>query len=102
MKDKNLVFNDEQRRVALNLAQFYEAWMDSRRALEAMKYGYAWKKVSGRDYLYRMLDRSGNARSEGPRSAYTETTYARFQENKAAEQAREAGARAQIQTASAI
>jgi hypothetical protein len=102
MKDNSFIFNDEQRRVALNLAQFYDAWMASRRNLDAMKYGYAWKKVSGREYLYRVLDRTGNAKSEGARSPATENTYARFQETKAAEQAREAGARTQIQIASAI
>lgn len=102
MKDKYHIFNDEQRRVALNLTQFFGAWMDARRALESLKYGYAWKKVSGREYLYRIQDRAGNARSEGPRSAETEATYDRFQDNKAAAQAREAGARAQIRIASAI
>jgi hypothetical protein len=102
MPDNSFVFNDEQRRATINLAQFYTAWMDAQRALEALKYGYVWKKVSGREYLYRVADRAGNARSVGPRSSATEAIHSAHQEDRRTGQERLSGARAQIQTASAI
>jgi hypothetical protein len=44
--------------------------------------GMHWKTVSGRDYLYRTLDRHGNAKSLGPRTPDTEQVFARFTKRK--------------------
>ena len=83
-----VAFTDEQRRVLLNLRQHYDAWIEARRVLVALPYDMAWKTVSGREYLYRVADRKGNARSEGRRSSETEAKYAAFKATKAALQDR--------------
>jgi hypothetical protein len=43
-----------------------------------------WGERSGKDYLYRVNDRIGNAQSLGPRSQETEEIYARYKNTKAA------------------
>lgn len=71
-----LPFTDEQRRILLNLAQFYEALRDAERGMRAIsRHPLHWKSVKGRDYLYAILDSRGNATSLGPRSQSTETMH---------------------------
>jgi hypothetical protein len=77
-------FSDEQARVLINLDQQYEVWIEASRELAALPFGLRWATRSGRDYLYKALDRHGNAKSLGPRSAETE---ARFVEYHAIKQA---------------
>jgi len=74
--------SDEQRRVLINLEQHYETWRDARRQARKLPYGMKWGKRSGRDYLYEVLDRTGNAKSFGVRSIETETRYADYVETK--------------------
>lgn len=59
-------FSDEQARIAINLRQQYEVWMEADRALAAMPYNLVRKEVSGRSYLYEVKDRANNAKSLGP------------------------------------
>jgi len=49
---------------------------------KALRGGLHWKKVAGRDYLVRTIDRHGGNRSLGPRSPETEETYREFTETK--------------------
>lgn len=77
-----LPFSDEQLRVAANLEQHYEVWIETQRSLFALPYGMKWKTVSGRDYLYEIADRQGNGKSLGPRSPETEERYERYREQK--------------------
>lgn len=74
--------SDEQLRAAINLADAYEAWLPLARAEPAYTDRMAWKTVSGRQYLYRIRDRHGNATSLGPRSPDTERIYAEYQAAK--------------------
>lgn len=76
-------FSDEQIRVLVNLQQRYDTWMSAERELAALPYGMKWKTVSGRDYLYRVVDRLGNGTSLGPRGEATEAAFAQYQEEKA-------------------
>jgi len=93
-------FTDEQRRVLVNLRQHHDVWIEARRALAALPYDMTWKTVSGRDYLYRIVDRKGNASSQGRRSPATEATYATFKATKAALQERlDRGGRTLAETA---
>ncbi len=71
------LFTDEQRRTLLNLAQYHSALMDAEREMRQLAGGpLHWKTVSGKDYLYQILDSRGNARSLGPRSTATEQRHA--------------------------
>lgn len=44
--------------------------------------GMHWKTIAGKQYLYKTLDRQGNAKSCGPRSEETERIYAEFTRRK--------------------
>lgn len=81
-------FSDEQRRVLVNIEQHYETWRDTQRALRKLPYGMKWAQRSGREYLYEVLDRTGNAKSLGARSAETAARHARYVEAKQALEAR--------------
>lgn len=81
----NIPFNDEQRRLLANLAQFYDAWISAERSLRELPPGrLAWKRVSGREYLYQIVDRQGNGKSLGPRSPENEARYERYRAGVAA------------------
>lgn len=75
-------FSDEQLRLLVNLEPQYEVWIEAERALEKLPYGLSWKQVSGKDYLYELIDRNGNAKSRGPRSPETEAFYERSRAKK--------------------
>lgn len=69
-------FTDEQRRLLLNLSQYYGAYIDAERDRNrASAFPVHWKTVSGRDYLYEIIDSRGNAKSKGPRSSKTESLH---------------------------
>lgn len=89
-------FSDEQLRVIANLEQHYDAWLDAERAVRRLPYGMHWKTVSGRDYLYRVLDRAGNANSLGPRSDATDAEYERYRAEKQDLKDRIDGARSKL------
>ena len=57
-----MVFTDEQRRVLLNLDQFYAAYREHEAVVRSSG-PLHWKTVSGRDYLYEGIDNRGNAKS---------------------------------------
>lgn len=65
-------FNAEQNRCAENMAMAYDAWIANERAWHQHRDRLSWKTVKGRDYLYRVVDRRGNGKSLGPRSAELE------------------------------
>lgn len=77
-------WSSEQRRVYLDLAQAYEAFLSARHDLGQHKGGMTWKRTGGREYLFRLSGRRGYGRSLGPRSADTEATYEAFHRRKQA------------------
>jgi hypothetical protein len=89
-------FSDEQRRVLVNLAQQYDSWVEASRGLAALPYGMRWKTVSGKDYLYEVLDRIGNGKSLGPRSEATQALFDAFRSQKDELTAREKKSRAAL------
>lgn len=85
MRDKAVPiapFTDEQLRIIINLEQHYEVWSEADRALSLLPYGFKWKSVNGREYLYEMHDRTGNGKSHGPRSEETEHLYRNYRAKK--------------------
>lgn len=67
-------------RALANLAQSYQTWVTNAKILAPGR--LAWKTVSGRDYLYRIVDGKGNGTSLGPRNASTEAAFTRWQAAK--------------------
>jgi hypothetical protein len=74
--------NDDQRRIYVDAAQLHEAYMDAFTKSRAYRGGMHWKKVKGKQYLFRSLDRYGYGKSLGPRSKETESAYSEFHKNK--------------------
>jgi hypothetical protein len=74
--------NDDQSRIYIDAAQLHEAYMDAFTKSRAYRGGMHWKKVKGKEYLFRSLDRFGYGKSLGPRSKETESTYHEFHNNK--------------------
>jgi len=85
-----------QLRVAVDLRQTYEAYREARRNQEKYAGGIAWKTVSGRDYLIKILNRRGSTKSLGPRSPETEAIYTEFLAGKARAKEREASLAASL------
>lgn len=75
--------NDNQRRLFINSVQTFDAWRDTAAHYAHYKGGMAWKTVSTKQYLYRILDRSGRAKSLGVKSPETEAIYNEFVSAKA-------------------
>jgi hypothetical protein len=97
-----LKFNDEQLRVAANLRQYYDAWLDAARSLRALGRGYlAWKTIGGKQYLY-STDATGQGTSLGPRSAESEAALADWRARRSELNGRVQGAQAQLRTTGAL
>jgi hypothetical protein len=95
-------FSDEQARVLVNLQQQYQVWMEAERALHALPYNLARKDVKGRQYLYEILDRHGNAKSLGPWSEAADTRLTDYREAKRSAKERRDAAREQIDVTSRL
>ncbi len=74
--------SDNQRRVYIDTAQLYEAFMAAYHKSRAYRGGMHWKKAKGREYLFRSRDRYGYGKSLGLRSPETEKILKEFRKNK--------------------
>ncbi|MDX2501789.1 MAG: GSU2403 family nucleotidyltransferase fold protein [Deltaproteobacteria bacterium] len=74
--------SDNQRRVYIDTAQLYEAYLSAYHKGRAYRGGMHWKKAKGREYLFRSRDRYGYGKSLGPRSQETEKILKEFRKNK--------------------
>ena len=74
--------SDNQRRVYIDTAQLYEAYLSVYHKGRAYRGGMHWKKAKGREYLFRSRDRYGYGKSLGPRSPETEKILKEFRKNK--------------------
>jgi len=71
-------FQDNQPRTLHRAVEAYQAYLDAVQASRPLKGGMHWKKVKGREYLYKYRDRYGHGSSLGPRSPHTERLWAEF------------------------
>lgn len=78
----------EQARVSINARQLFEALEALRDQARQVEGSMHWKRIDGREYLYRGYSRGRN-RSLGPRSPEAEALKASFDERKASHKARE-------------
>ena len=81
-------FIENQQRTLDQAVRAHQAYLEALKASRPFKGGMHWKKISGREYLYKYRDRLGHGHSLGPRSPNTEEIWADF-----ARQRREAAAR---------
>ena len=80
--------SDMQTKQLIDISQTYQAWREASRHLRSYKGGMGWKTIGGKDYLYRVTNRSGGNRSLGPRTRETEALHAQFHEGKLRVQSR--------------
>ena len=90
------VLSDTQRRIYVDAAQVFEAFVEAEDRARSYRGGMHWKKSKGREYLFRTIDRTGRGKSLGPRSPETELILARFQESKGAAEERLDGLRERL------
>ena len=67
-----------QRQTYRTAVEIYQAYLQARSQSRALKGGMHWKKIRGREYLYRYRDRLGHGESLGPRTEHTEGLFAHF------------------------
>jgi len=72
----------DQRRIFLDTAQLHHTYLEVSARGQSYRGGMHWKKVKGRDYLFRSRDRFGYGKSLGLRSPETELVYREFHEKK--------------------
>lgn len=60
----------------------HQAYLSALRAMRPLKGGMHWKKIRGKEYLYKYRDRRGNGESLGPRSPETESRLAAYQRER--------------------
>jgi hypothetical protein len=89
-------FSDEETRLLVNLEQQYEVWIEAERTIFELPYNLKWKTVAGKDYLYEIIDRTGNGKSLGPRTAENEAAFANYRVTKNAAAARRDQSRASL------
>jgi hypothetical protein len=71
-------FQDNQQRTRNRAAEAYQAYLEAVEACRPLKGGMHWKKIKGREYLYKYRDRYGHGSSLGPRSPHTEGLWSEF------------------------
>ena len=76
------LISNSQSKCITDAEQLHSALQDALSKSSDYKGGMHWKTVSGKEYLYRQLDRKGNAKSLGPRSEKTEELLAAFSARK--------------------
>jgi len=89
-------FRENQRQTMEQTVQTYRAYLDTLEASRLLAGSMHWKKIKGREYLYRYRDRYGHGHSLGPRSPDTERRLAEFQDRRRELASRRQGHRQQL------
>jgi hypothetical protein len=77
-------FSNSQRQIYNGAVQAHQALLEALRQSRPFRGGMHWKRIGGRQYLYRYRDRRGNGRSLGPRGEHTEQLFGKFSREKQA------------------
>jgi hypothetical protein len=71
-------FRGNQQQTLNRAVEAYRAYQEAVQASRPLKGGMHWKKIKGREYLYKYRDRFGRGHSLGPRSPDTERLWDEF------------------------
>jgi hypothetical protein len=85
-----------QQRTLNRAAAAYQGYQEALQASLPLKGGMHWKKIKGREYLYKYRDRYGHGESLGPRSVDTERIFSEFGGRRREMTARLAGRRQEL------
>lgn len=75
-------FEATQQETLARAVAAYQAYLSALKAGRPLKGGMHWKKIKGREYLYKYRDRFGHGASLGPRSLETERLLAAFRQKR--------------------
>jgi hypothetical protein len=75
-------FDEAQQETLARAVQAYQAYLDAVQANQGFKGGMHWKRIAGKEYLYRYRDRQGHGDSLGPRSPHTERLFTEFRRRR--------------------
>jgi hypothetical protein len=75
-------FQASQQETLAGTVAAYQAYLSALKAVQPLKGGMHWKKIKGKEYLYKYRDRFGNGESLGPRSPETERLFAEFRRER--------------------
>jgi hypothetical protein len=92
-------FQENQLRTLNRAVEAYQAYLEAREAGRPFKGGMHWKKIHGREYLYKYRDRLGHGASLGPRSPHTEGLLSEFGRRRRESAARLAARRQELAAA---
>jgi hypothetical protein len=93
-------FEPTQQETLARAVAAHRAYLGALKAVQPFKGGMHWKKIKGKEYLYKYRDRSGNGASLGPRSPETERLFANFGRERGELAARLASQREHLAAAS--
>ena len=85
-----------QRQIYRGAVEIYRAYLEAVSQNRRLQGGMHWKKIRGREYLYRYRDRYGHGGSLGPRSPQTEQVLGDFSRQRKALAARLQGLRLRL------
>jgi hypothetical protein len=71
-------FQESQHHTLNRAVEAYQAYLEAVEAGRPLQGGMHWKKIKGREYLYKYRDRFGHGKSLGPRSPHTEAIFREF------------------------
>jgi hypothetical protein len=75
-------FEATQQETLNRALQAHLSYLDALKACQPFKGGMHWKKIKGRQYLYKYRDRHGHGSSLGPRSPETEHLFTEFERER--------------------
>ncbi len=76
--------DNNSRRILVDSSQLYESLLETQKEQLRFQGSMVWKRVSEKEYLYKLRNRKGHGSSLGPRSPETESIYEDFIEKKQA------------------
>ena len=75
--------NENSRRILIDVSQLYEAYLAVDSEFRSYRGSMRWKKVSGKEYLFRQRNSRGDGKSLGARDERTQEIYDNFHARKA-------------------
>lgn len=91
-----IALSDQQSRVQIDLIQLYDAYGELRRQLSGVDYTLTWKRLRGKQYLFKKIDAKGNGKVVGLRDRETELARDAFRRRKAELRSRDASLKARL------
>ena len=88
--------SDQQSRLQIDITQLFDAYGELQRQRAETNYTLVWKRLRGKQYLFKKIDARGNGRIVGPRNRETQAAQEAFRHRRAELRGRDAGLRTRL------